>query len=92
MTTQTSTPDISKGISTILGNINHVIKRGMPRVQDFFSNVILQKRVYEKIFPGIMHALLFWGVTIQIIGTAINLMQMALFIPFVELPFPRNAL
>jgi Fe-S oxidoreductase/nitrate reductase gamma subunit len=38
-----------------------------------------------------MHALIFWGVTIQVIGTAINLMQMALFIPFVELPFPRGA-
>ncbi len=90
MTSQTSTPEISKGISTISGNINRTIKQGLPRIRNLFNNAILQKRVFEKIYPGIMHALIFWGVTIQIIGTAINLMQMALFIPFVELPFPRG--
>ena len=37
-----------------------------------------------------MHFLIFWGVTIQIIGTAINLMQMALFTPFALENFPRD--
>lgn len=62
------------------------------RLGDFLSNAVLQLRTYKKLYPGIMHALIFWGVTIQVLGTAINLMQMQLFIPFVELPFPRGQL
>ncbi len=54
-------------------------------------HALAQVRVWRKLYPGLMHALIFWGVTIQVLGTAINLMQMQLFIPFVELPFPRNA-
>ena len=61
-----------------------------PSVKDFFLNVIVQVRVLKKAYPGVMHLLIFWGVTIQVIGTAINLMQMQLFIPFVELPIPRG--
>ncbi|MFN2175658.1 MAG: heterodisulfide reductase-related iron-sulfur binding cluster [Anaerolineales bacterium] len=90
MTTQTSAPDISKDRSTSPWNIDQLIQHWIPRIRRLFDNAILQKRVYGKIYPGIMHALLFWGVTIQIIGTVINLMQMALFVPFVELPFPRG--
>lgn len=37
-----------------------------------------------------MHALIFWGVTIQVLGTLINLMQMQLFIPLIELAIPRG--
>jgi Fe-S oxidoreductase/nitrate reductase gamma subunit len=66
-----------------------VIKGNLPRVRDFFVHAIGQVRILRKPYPGIMHLLIFWGVTIQLVGTAINLMQMALFIPFVELPFPR---
>lgn len=62
----------------------------LPRLQDFFLHAIGQVRIIRKPYPGIMHLLIFWGVTIQVVGTAINLMQMALFIPFVELPFPRG--
>lgn len=29
-----------------------------------------------------MHLLIFWGVIIQVIGTAIKIMQMGLFVPF----------
>jgi Fe-S oxidoreductase/nitrate reductase gamma subunit len=54
-------------------------------------HALAQVRVWRKIYPGLMHGLIFWGVTIQVVGTVINLMQMQLFIPFVELPFPRNA-
>ena len=61
------------------------------RLRDFFSTQSCRLRMLKKAYPGIMHLLIFWGVTIQVIGTAINLMQMALFIPFVELPFPRGA-
>ncbi len=61
-----------------------------PRVRDFFVHVVAQARVLKRAYPGIMHLLIFWGVTIQVLGTAINLMQMQLFIPFIELPFPRG--
>jgi Fe-S oxidoreductase/nitrate reductase gamma subunit len=66
--------------------------QAMPRVRDFLVHSVLQIRVLKKAYPGIMHALIFWGVTIQVLGTIINLQQMALFIPFVELPFPRGNL
>jgi hypothetical protein len=62
-----------------------------PRIRDFFVHVLGQVRILRKAYPGIMHLLIFWGVTIQVVGTAVNLMQMALFIPFVELPFPRGS-
>jgi Fe-S oxidoreductase/nitrate reductase gamma subunit len=57
---------------------------------DFAVHVLGQVRLYGDAYAGVMHALIFWGVTIQILGTAMNLMQMQLFIPFVELPFPRG--
>ncbi len=62
----------------------------LPYLKDFFLHVIAQVRVLKKAYPGLMHLLIFWGVTIQVIGTAINLMQMQLFIPFVELSIPRG--
>ena len=39
-------------------------------------------RTLKKLYPGIMHLLIFWGVLIQVIGTAIKIMQMGLFVPF----------
>jgi len=59
-------------------------------VKDFFVYAVAQVRIISKVYPGIMHLLIFWGVAIQVIGTSINLMQMQLFIPFVELTFPRG--
>ncbi len=73
-------PDVSKGI-----------KQFLEHGSDFFLNSIAQVRIYDRAYAGIMHALLFWGVTIQVLGTAINLMQMKLFLPF-ELTFPREGL
>ncbi|GAB4471476.1 MAG: heterodisulfide reductase-related iron-sulfur binding cluster [Anaerolineae bacterium] len=61
-----------------------------PGLRDFFVHAVGQVRVLRKAYPGVMHFLIFWGMTIQIVGTAINLMQMQLFIPFVELQFPRG--
>ncbi len=60
------------------------------QIIDFFLYSLLHFRIWKKIYPGIMHFLLFWGVTIQLIGTAINLMQMALFTPFALENFPRS--
>lgn len=83
------------------GNSNKVEKRKQPMVKkiglfslparDFVVHAFGQVRILKKAYPGIMHAMLFWGVTIQVLGTVINLMQMQLFLPFVELPFPRGA-
>ncbi len=58
-------------------------------LRDFFVQVIGQKRVLKKWYPGLMHFLIFWGVVVQVIGTAINLMQMKLFLPFALETFPR---
>ena len=68
------------------------LRKFFTRLVDFLTNAVLQLRTYKKLYPGIMHAMIFWGVTIQVLGTAINLMQMQLFIPMVELPFPRGQL
>jgi len=59
-------------------------------VTDFFTQILMQLRIWKSIYPGVMHFLIFWGVTIQVIGTAINLMQMALFTPFALENFPRG--
>lgn len=62
----------------------------LPRVRDFLVHAVVQVRVLKKAYPGVMHALIFWGMTIQVVGTAISLMQLPLFVPFVELQFPRG--
>lgn len=72
-----------------LSHLGKSIRESAPRIKDFFVYVIGQVRTSQKIYPGIMHLLIFWGVTIQVIGTAINLMQMALFTPFV-ITVPRG--
>jgi Fe-S oxidoreductase/nitrate reductase gamma subunit len=41
-----------------------------------------QVRTVKKLYPGFLHLLIFWGVLIQVIGTAIKIMQMGLFVPF----------
>jgi nitrate reductase gamma subunit/NAD-dependent dihydropyrimidine dehydrogenase PreA subunit len=77
--------------SGVLQKVAVAARKTTPAFREFLINVLAQVRVWRKAYPGIMHGLLFWGVTIQVLGTAINLMQMQLFIPFVELSFPRNA-
>jgi Fe-S oxidoreductase/nitrate reductase gamma subunit len=57
--------------------------------RELIVNVIFQNRILKKSFPGIMHLLLFWGVSIQILGTILSIMQFELFLPF-TLPFPRE--
>lgn len=67
------------------------LKNHRSNFRDLLVHAIAQVRIYKKVYAGIMHALIFWGVTIQVIGTAINLMQMKLFTPFELSNFPRNA-
>lgn len=79
-----------KPILTLLSALNEVLSRAWPPARDFLIHAIGQVRIMQKAYPGLMHALLFWGVTVQILGTGINLLQMQLFIPFIELSFPRG--
>ena len=58
---------------------------------DFLLHVVLQDRVLKRAYPGIMHLLLFVGVTIQVLGTIVNLLQYPLFVPFTIDFFPRGA-
>ncbi|MFN2215530.1 MAG: hypothetical protein ACK2TS_01165, partial [Anaerolineales bacterium] len=59
------------------------------QVKDLLVHVVAQVRILKKIYPGIMHFLIFWGVTIQVLGTIVNLMQMKLFLPWELANFPR---
>lgn len=57
--------------------------------KDLLVHAFGQVRIWRKVYGGIMHFLIFWGVTIQVIGTAINIQQMALFTPW-ALTWPRE--
>ncbi len=62
-----------------------------PRLKDFFVDAIIQWRIWRRPYAGLMHKLIFFGVTVQIIGNIINLMQVELFIPMISLAnFPRG--
>jgi Fe-S oxidoreductase/nitrate reductase gamma subunit len=58
-------------------------------MRELLLHAVLQDRVLKRLYPGLMHAFIFWGMTIQILGTIINLLQYPLFLP-VELPFPQG--
>ena len=77
----------------VLGSRKPAIKRWRhlgPQVKDFFVNILGQIRILKKVYPGIMHFLIFWGVTIQVLGTLLNILQMKLFLPWTINTFPRN--
>ena len=59
-----------------------------PRIKELLTHVFVQPRILKKVSPGIMHFMLFWGVGIQVVGTIINLLNMALFQPWV-IEWPR---
>lgn len=58
------------------------IEKPWSRLADVLIYGVGQVRTVMKLYPGIMHLLIFWGVLIQLIGTAIKIMQMGLFVPF----------
>ena len=60
-------------------------------IGDFVRHVVLQDRVLTRAYPGVMHSLIFVGVTIQVLGTIVNLLQYPLFLPFTIDFFPRGA-
>ncbi len=69
--------------TVVSGQSSMVGSRRWQRVGDFFTHIIAQTRILQKAYPGLMHFLLFWGVGIQVVGTVINLLNMALFQPWV---------
>lgn len=87
MTAQATTQPDSK--ITRLQAFNSAFEKARPRIRDFFVHALGQVRILKKAYPGIMHFLIFWGVTIQVLGTIINIMNMLLFFPWV-ITFPRG--
>ena len=87
MTAQATTSPDSK--SSRLQAIGVAFVKIRPRIRDFFVHALGQVRILQKAYPGIMHFLIFWGVTIQVLGTIINLLNMLLFFPIV-ITFPRG--
>jgi Fe-S oxidoreductase/nitrate reductase gamma subunit len=60
------------------------------RLRAFLRHAVLQVRTFRRPYRGVMHALIFWGVLVSIGGHIINLLQHPMFVPFVELGFPRG--
>lgn len=87
MTTEATTIPDSK--TPRLQAIRSAFEKALPRMGDFFIHALGQVRILEKAYPGIMHFLIFWGVTIQVLGTIINILNMLLFFPWV-ITFPRG--
>jgi Fe-S oxidoreductase/nitrate reductase gamma subunit len=64
--------------------------RWLRGAREFVLHAVLQDRVLQRAYPGVMHLLIFWGMVIQLIGTVIIILQYPLFLP-IELPWPREA-
>jgi Fe-S oxidoreductase/nitrate reductase gamma subunit len=64
--------------------------RWLRGLRDLFVHAVVQDRVLSRLYPGVMHFLIFWGMTIQILGTVVNLLQQDLFLPFELTTFPRG--
>ena len=73
----TNTASGSSNYSTRLSSLHRLLSR----LWDVFINAVIQVRIWDKAYPGIMHLLIFGGMTIQVLGTFVNLTQMQLFIP-----------
>jgi Fe-S oxidoreductase/nitrate reductase gamma subunit len=69
--------------------IRGVLNRAWPRVRDFFWHTVIQFRTLKIPYPAVMHKLIYIGVTIQVIGTIILLLNMLLFFPW-TITFPRG--
>jgi Fe-S oxidoreductase/nitrate reductase gamma subunit len=61
------------------------------QLKDLLLHAVVQDRVLQRWYPGLMHFLIFWGMVIQVLGTGINLLQQDLFLPVELTTFPRNA-
>lgn len=87
MTAGTATAEARHSIST---DLRKGVRAAFDRLPDALTNILLQRRVLRQPYAATMHLLIFWGVTIQVVGTAVNLMQMRLFTPWELASFPRS--
>jgi len=72
-----------------MGDVKNPWSKIWDSTRDILIHAFGQVRIWKKVYGGLMHFMLFWGVTIQVIGTAINIQQMALFTPWALL-WPRE--
>ncbi|HEX9090092.1 MAG TPA: hypothetical protein VF831_01310, partial [Anaerolineales bacterium] len=63
--------------------------KALPRVRDFLVHAVFQLRMFQKPYPLVMHKLIYIGVTLQVVGTIINILNMLLFFPW-TITFPRG--
>ena len=75
--------------STTWHAISSAFRKVSPRIRDFFVHALVQVRILKKAYPAVMHKLIYIGVTIQVLGTIINLLNMLLFFPW-TITFPRG--
>jgi Fe-S oxidoreductase/nitrate reductase gamma subunit len=87
MTAQATTQSGSK--TPRLQPIAAAWEKARPRIRDFFVHALVQVRVLKKAYPAVMHKLIYIGVTIQVLGTIILLLNMLLFFPW-TITFPRG--
>ncbi|OGO64666.1 MAG: hypothetical protein A2029_04100 [Chloroflexi bacterium RBG_19FT_COMBO_47_9] len=87
MTSQATTQSDLK--SNRSQSIGLAFEKARPRIRDFFVHGLGQVRILKKVYPGLMHFLIFWGVALQVVGTMINILNMLLFFPWV-ITFPRG--
>lgn len=85
MTTEVLPQDSKRRKSYRLGNGEGFLLG----LRDFFIQVLGQGRLLKRIYPGVMHFLIFWGMIILFLGHFTTLQQMPLFLPF-EFTFPRG--
>jgi len=87
MTAQATTQPTTK--SSWLQSIRVAYVKALPRIRDFFVHALIQVRVLKIAYPAVMHKLIYIGVTLQVVGTVINILNMLLFFPWV-ITFPRG--
>ena len=87
MTAQAAPQPSSK--SPQVNSAGRVLNKAFLRIRDFILNALVQVRILKKAYPAVMHKLIYIGVTIQVIGTIILLLNMLLFFPW-TITFPRG--
>ena len=87
MTAQATSPTAPR--PTVRQSLSAGLKKAGPRLRDFFWHTVIQFRTLKVAYPAVMHKLIYIGVTIQVIGTVILLLNMLLFFPW-TITFPRG--
>ena len=65
------------------------LQKAWPRFRDFLVHAVIQFRTLKIPYSAVMHKLIYIGVTIQVIGTIILILNMLLFFPW-TITFPRG--